>query len=630
MLFEEFSPRSVCLKEGELLRRREENRRYLMSLSSEALLLNYTHEAGLDLSFNSGEKEDMHGGWESPLCQLRGHFLGHWLSAAAMHWAATGDIEIKAKADAIVSVLAECQQSNGGEWVGSIPEKYLTWIAQGHAVWAPQYTLHKTLMGLMDMYELAGNEEALSIAVNFAKWFTRWSSQFTREEFDNILDVETGGMLEVWTQLYKATGAPEHRALMDTYYRGRLFDALLRGEDVLTNMHANTTIPEVLGAAKAYEVTGEQKWMDIVKAYWDMAGTERGCYATGSQTCGEIWTPKHELNARLGDKNQEHCVVYNMMRLADFLFRWTGEARFADYWERNLYNGIMAQGYWDGHGNSANGMHHDHPLTGLLTYFLPLRGGSQKMWASRKHDFFCCHGTLVQANAIHNHGIYYKSEDAVAICQYFASDLRGEMKGTPFMMEQRIDTLAGTKHLSSDSSGKQTIGATTRIYPHDPNKVASRITIRAEKPVEFTLLIRVPSWVKAEPALYVNGEQMPVSKNDKGFMEIRRLWENDEVYFEFQKGITAVSLPGDENQVAFLNGPVVLAGLCEEERTLYAGENQPLETLLVPDNEREWGNWKQTFKTVGQDRGIRFWPLYQVGYEKYSVYFPIKRVKENG
>ena len=141
-------------------------------------------------------------------------------------------------------------------------------------------------------------------------------------------------------------------------------------------------------------------------------------------------------------------------------------------------------------------------------------------------------------------------------------------------------------------------------------------------------MIRIPSWLKAEPFLCVNGEEVPVSKNEKGFLEIHRVWENDQVYFEFQKGITAVPLPGDENQVAFLNGPVVLAGLCEEERMLYAGENQPLETLLVPDNEREWGNWKQTFKTAGQDRGIRFWPLYQIGYEKYSVYFPIKRVKD--
>ncbi len=625
MIFQPFSSREIQLRDSELLRRRTANRNYLMSLKNENLLQNFVHEAGMTVLFQSGEREEMHGGWESPLCQLRGHFLGHWLSAAAMNYAATGDMELKAKADAIVAVLGECQQANGGEWVGSIPEKYLTWIAQGRAIWAPQYTLHKTFMGLLDMYEMAGNEQALSIAVNFAKWFSRWSSGFTREEFDNILDVETGGMLEVFVQLYGITGAPEHKALVDKYYRGRLFDALLRGEDVLTNMHANTTIPEVLGAARAYEVTGEQKWLDIVKAYWNSAVTERGCYATGGQTCGEIWTPKHEMNARLGDKNQEHCVVYNMMRLAEFLFRWTGESRFADYWERNLYNGIMAQGYWDGHANATNGECHDHPMTGLLTYFLPLRGGARKFWASRTQDFFCCHGSLVQANASHTNGLSYHDADSIAVCQYFDSVLTSEFGGQRITLEQKIDPLNGTNHTSSDSAGTQAINRLTRVYQHDPNKLAVRFRIKTDKAVRFTLKLRVPFWLKGEPVVAVNGEPVSVKADERGFLEVTRDWQDDEVYLELQKGITVCPLPGDDTRIAFLNGPIVLAGLCDEERTLYAESDQPLETLLEPDNEREWGNWKQTFRSVGQDRGIRFWPLYQIGYDRYSVYFPVKR-----
>ena len=96
---------------------------------------------------------------------MRGHFLGHWLSAAACIAANTGDQEIKGKADYIVSELARCQQENGGEWVGSIPEKYLDWIARGKPVWAPHYTLHKTLMGLLDMYAVGGNAQALEILV---------------------------------------------------------------------------------------------------------------------------------------------------------------------------------------------------------------------------------------------------------------------------------------------------------------------------------------------------------------------------------------------------------------------------------------------------------------------------------
>jgi DUF1680 family protein len=194
-------PRSdVAVADQLMLEKQKANRRYLISLDSDALLLNHRTEAVLDVPFSMGGGK-LHGGWESPTCQVRGHFPGHWLSAAAMHFASTGDMEIKAKADHIVAELALCQKANGGEWAASIPEKYLDRIAAGERVWAPHYTIHKTFMGLLDMYTLADNEQALTIAVNWAKWFLRWTAKFSREEMDNILDVETGGMLEIWALL---------------------------------------------------------------------------------------------------------------------------------------------------------------------------------------------------------------------------------------------------------------------------------------------------------------------------------------------------------------------------------------------------------------------------------------------
>ncbi len=92
---------------------------------------------------------------------------------------------------------------------------------------------------------------------------------------------------------------------------------------------------------------------------------------------------------------------------------------------------------------------------------------------------------------------------------------------------------------------------------------------------------------------------------------------------EMPMGITTWSLPEDSDTVAFLYGPVTLAGLCGEERQLTVKGDAA--SVLVHDGEREWGAWRDTFKTVGQERGIRFIPLYQVGYEAYSVYFPLKR-----
>jgi len=293
--------RQVTVKDGLLLRKRQENLDYLMSLNSEALLFNHKFEACIPSRIRS---QEMHGGWESPQCQLRGHFLGHWLSAAAMHYAATGNEEIKAKAEGIVRELSNCQRENGGEWVGSIPEKYLHRIAEGKSIWAPQYTLHKTFMGLLDMYLYAESKKALDIAVNWSRWFVRWSGQFAKEQFDDILDMETGGMLEIWASLYGITQDADHRVLMNRYYRSRLFDPLLEGRDVLTNMHANTTIPEVLGAVRAYEVTGETKWLDIVRAYWKCAVEDRDPLPRISNRpgqCPAIWFPRspHRLGPLL-------------------------------------------------------------------------------------------------------------------------------------------------------------------------------------------------------------------------------------------------------------------------------------------------------------------------------------------
>ncbi|MBE3075095.1 MAG: glycoside hydrolase family 127 protein, partial [Actinobacteria bacterium] len=118
--------------------------------------------------------------------------------------------------------------------------RVLETIARGKWVWAPHYTLHKTLMGLYDMYAWAGSTPALDILQNWARWFHRWTIRFSRREMDDILDWETGGMLEVWANLYGVTGKPEHLDLLQRYDRARFFNRLLAGEDALTNMHANT------------------------------------------------------------------------------------------------------------------------------------------------------------------------------------------------------------------------------------------------------------------------------------------------------------------------------------------------------------------------------------------------------
>jgi DUF1680 family protein len=594
--FKPIRPGQVKLLPSMFQQRFDLNRRYLMDLRSENLLQNHYMEAGL--WGPRVEPQGCHWGWESPTCQLRGHFLGHWLSAAARLVASTGDAEVKGKADWIVAELARCQVENGGEWAGSIPEKYLDWIARGKRVWAPHYTLHKTLMGLCDMAVYAASEQALDIMVKWARWFHRWTSGFSRDEMDEILDVETGGMLEAWATLYGLTGRQEHLDLLQRYDRPRLFDRLLAGEDPLTNRHANTTIPEAHGAARAYEVTGDERWRQIAEAYWRCAVTDRGTFCTGGQTNGEIWTPPFAFSARLGDKNQEHCTVYNMMRLADYLLRWSGDVAYADYIERNLYNGILAQ---------------QHPETGMIAYFLPLRAGGHKVWGTPTEDFWCCHGSLVQAHTLHNAYAYYEEQDGLAVCQFIPTELDWVRDGNPVTIRQTLD------HESSTGRPRDPDGSL-----HRPQHWVSELAVRCAGPATFALKIRLPWWLSGEARILVNGELAATSATPSSWAAIRRTWREDTVRIELPKALSTCPLPDEPGTVAFMDGPVVLAALCDEEVTLHGDLNRP-QTMLVPDNEREWSDWQLGYRTTGQDRGVRLVPLFEIRDEPYTVYLPVCR-----
>lgn len=624
--------KSCKLTDGTLLARELRNRAYLTELTNAGLLQNYYQEAGLAQNF--GAKAMAHHGWEDPSCQLRGHFLGHYLSACAMRIAATGDAELAAKAGAIVHELARCQEENGGQWAASIPEKYFAWIARGKQVWAPHYTVHKTFMGLVDLYRLAGNKEALAVTDRFADWFVSYTDGKSRKELDDILDFETGGMLEVWADLLEATGDGKYRILIDRYYRGRLFDALLAGEDVLTNMHANTTIPEVLGCARVYEVTGEEKYCDIALAYWRLAVTARGTFATGGQTLGEIWTPPYRMASRLGDRNQEHCTVYNMMRLADFVFRQTGDAACLNYIEKNLWNGILAQGYYQGGNRNGD----DTPGEGLITYYLPLRAGAKKGWASKFDDFFCCHGTLVQANAVHNRYLWYQENDDIYAGVYADSEITTEVNGTKVTITERRDTLSGSIQAAGDAASSQALSEDARRYGNHPDRRVLVFTVHADVPVRMRLFLRVPEW--AQGNIRIESERAADIDRRDGYIIVSQTWsDGDAVRMDIPLGVYTIPLEDaaesefsffekkQKSPVAFAYGPCVLAGLSCEERGLVcnAATWEEPQKLLCHDNEREWGTWNDEFKIVGQVHGMRLIPLWQVGYERYQVYFPLLR-----
>jgi DUF1680 family protein len=374
------------------------------------------------------------------------------------------------------------------------------------------------MMGLYDMYAWAGNQQALEILLKWAHWFSRWTAQFTREQFDGMLDVETGGMLEVWADLYGITGEKEHYELIKRYDRRRLFDPLLAGKDVLTNMHANTTIPEIHGAARFWEVTGEDRYRDIVEAYWRCAVTDRGYFCTGGQNNGEFWIPPGLLSTRLGDKNQEYCTVYHMMRLADYLLRWTGDAAYDDYWERNLYNGSLCS-----------------IRIPIITYFLPIRSSAVKKWERRPMILVLPQHTH-QAHSVYPHRIFLIMR-MIILSQYILASSMGH-KGHNINL-----TLSEDSQLS---------------MPAPP--IGLELKITCTQPTEFTSNFACPGGL-VWPELMINGKTCCFRQSIHLF-RIQR-WFNDTVQITPAHNLTTSPLPDLPDTVAFMEDPVVLAGILE-------------------------------------------------------------------
>lgn len=581
------------------------NRNYLMSLDSQCLLQNYYLEAGIIIPglqiVPDPVAVNLHWGWEAPTCQLRGHFLGHWLSAASMLISSNDDKELKVKLDLIIEELDRCQKENGGKWIGPFPEKYFTKLEKKEYIWSPQYTIHKLILGLIHANKYAKNRKALSIIGNLADWFIKWTDKVLKSDNpDAINSGEEGGMLEVWTELYAMTEKPKYQTLMERYSNAYLFKQLEEGKDGLTNCHQNASIPFIHGAAKLYETTGDQKYLDIVEKFWDCAVINRESYCTGGQGAGEFWTPPHLLASFIGDRNQEFCTVYNMVRVAEYLYRFTGKVEYLDYIEKNIYNGFLAQ---------------QNKFTGMPTYFLPMKPGSYKIWGSKTRDFWCCHGTMVQAQTIYQNLCYYQNEeeDKVIVAQYIPSQAEIDNKGNKIKITQSVNMKFYNDTALFDDSDESQMSM---------SRWSLKVCVEADS--EFTLAFRLPNWLAEEPKFFLNGAPIEVTIKS-GYLNIKKLWGSDTVTIYFPAALKTTSLSDMPEKVSIQEGPIVLAGLTDNDCGLKNTEN--LDEMLRPAMEHTYAAfpWQQsTYRTVGQDKETTFVPLYEVTDEKYTLYFTKK------
>lgn len=592
---------SVKILPGVFRERMDVNRQYLLELDANCLLQNFYLEAGIILPglqvVDNPETANLHWGWEAPTCQLRGHFLGHWISAAAKLIAADGEPELRVKLDNIVSELARCQELNGGEWVGSIPEKYFTRLIKNQYIWSPQYVMHKTIVGLSDAYIYAGNTQALDILSHLSDWYITWTEKAAETNPHAVYAGEEAGMLEVWAQLYQLTKDEKYLTLAKRYADAGLFRKLKEGKDSLTNCHANASIPFTHGAAKMYEITGDSDWLEVIKLFWKAAVTDRGMFSTTGMNAGEFWVPPHMQGHFLGSSDQEFCTVYNMVRTASYLLKYTGEAQYADYIERALYNGFLAQ---------------QNAQTGMPAYFLPLGAGSRKKWGTKTRDFWCCHGTMVQAQTLYPELVWFTGGDKITAAQYIPSEFTAEMNGANVTVSQTT----GMKYYNDQA-----------FFDEKDDGQMSRwllkFSVKCDKPVRFTLSLRVPEWAKGVE-LEVNGKNTAAPVKD-GWLDITADWQNDSVQVFFPSELRAETLPDMPELMSVVDGPIVLAGIIGSDCGITGADK--LNEQFMPQMEHTYGTfpWRQnSWRTRNQPQSVMFRPLYEVTDEEYTVYFTKK------
>jgi len=587
-----FDLQHVRLLDGPLKDATLRSRRYLLDLDADRLL----HMFRLTAALPSSAKPL--GGWERPASEVRGHFVGHYLSACAMMHAATGDEKLIRKVEAMVSELAKCQQALGGGYLSAFPESFFDRLESGQRVHAPWYTIHKILAGLCDVHVHCDSRQALAVAEALADWVKKRTDRLNDEQMTRVLHVEFGGMAEALYNLYALTGNPHHIALADRFDHPRILDPLAEQRDELTGLHGNTTIPKVIGAARRYELTGNPRDRTIAEFFWHQVTSTR-CYCTGGTTNQEHWRRgPNRLAGELGPHTQESCCTYNMLKLTRHLFAWTADVRAADYYERALFNGILPT---------------QSPADGTLMYFVPLGAGYWKMFSLPTDSFWCCTGTGIESFAKLGEGIYFHDDDTLYVNLFVASELHWPDKGLRLRQETRF-----------------------------PKEQSTTLTFRTDRPVDVALEVRIPYWATQGAAVRINGKRQELEPHASTYAALKRKWATgDQVEVDLPMRLHAQPMPDDANLMAFLYGPLVLAGDLGNEgltrEMVYghaphehrlAGEPGPAPYFLTDDDDlntwiRPVAGKPLTFRTTGQSQETTFVPLHHLFGRRYGVYWHV-------
>ncbi|MEP7257349.1 MAG: beta-L-arabinofuranosidase domain-containing protein [Flavitalea sp.] len=586
----------------------EREQHWLLALPNDRLLHSFNINAGLSSNNNlnkTGLNEPL-GGWEALDMEVRGHSMGHFLSGLALQYASTGDIRFKNKGDSLVAELAKVQRAlNQNGYLGAFPQNYIDRNINGLSVWAPWYTLHKIFAGLNDMYLLTGNKQALEIESGMASWAYNKLSALPEDTLERMQKNEVGGMSETLYNLYSITNDPKHLQLAEMFYHHAVLDPLMQKEDKLNHIHANTTIPKIIGEARGYELTGDSSKYEVTHFFWDDI-IKNHTYANGGNSDKELFFEPGKISEHITGNTTETCNTYNMLKLTRHLFTWNADEKYAEYYEQALYNHILGQ---------------QDPQSGMVGYYMPMKPGAYRIYSSFDNSFWCCVGTGFESHSKYGEAIYYHDDKGVFINLFIPSELNWKEKGFTLLQETAF-----------------------------PRESKSSFTIKQTNGENISLYMRYPAWATSGATLKINGRKLVINNKPGSYITITRKWKaNDKIEVNFPMSLRWAPTPDNPAKAAIAYGPILLAGAmgtegmtapapfldnsdpflyfdydfhipADIEHTLHAG-NKKLNEILKPVAGKPL-----TFVTAEgvTAKPIQLKPSYDMHHERYVVYWDLE------
>ncbi|MGQ4384806.1 beta-L-arabinofuranosidase domain-containing protein [Streptomyces sp. SAS_270] len=572
---------AVSLLAGPFKDNQSRNTAYLRFVDIDRLLHTFRLNVGLPSTAQPC------GGWEGPDVELRGHSTGHLLSGLALTYADTGDTALRDKGRRLVAALAACQNASpsagfGKGYLSAFPESFFDRLEAGTGVWAPYYTLHKIMAGLVDQYRLAGNDQALDVALRKAEWVNQRTAKLSYEQMQRVLETEFGGMNDVFADLHAVTGDTLWLGVAERFTHARVFDPLAAGEDRLAGLHANTQIPKMVGAIRLWEEGLPDRYRTIGRNFWQIV-TDHHSYVIGGNSNGEAFHEPDVIAGQLSNGTCENCNSYNMLKLTRLLhFQAPERTDLLDYYERTLFNQMLGEQDPD----SAHGF--DIYYTGLgpgsFKQQPSFMGTDPNAYSTDYDNFSCDHGSGMETQAKFADTIYTHDDQRLLVNLFIPSEVRWQEKNI---------TWRQTTNLPDASSTVLTVTAGGAAHQ---------------------LLVRIPAWASGA-GVTLNGRALPNRPAAGSWLTLDRTWRRgDRVEVTLPMRTTVEATPDDPDVKAVLHGPVVLAGA-------YGDTANPWMPRLDTSTIRQASSSPLRFTATADGETVTLLPISRVHHQYYDVYW---------